>query len=131
MILRYRDVRKRNSNFVYNLLTSTSVETVNQILKEDPELLTFEITINGQKVPLQVLEDMYNDMERIIDVKSKYRSLKILEQLKEEIAEKVEDAIDIISSNMNEAIVNYIDEIQMVGVADAVARRTEQNKKGN
>jgi len=124
MILRYRDIKARNSNFVYDLLTTTKLETVKEIIGNDPNLLHFKLTINDVEVPIVALERMYKYLDNAVELRAKHKALKMLENLKYDLADKLREEIEKIPDQLDMEIYNYIDELQIIGQENAIERRT-------
>lgn len=127
MILRYRDIKKRNSNFVYDLLTSTTIEKVKEILQSDPDLLHFNLTINDVEVPITTLERMYKQMDDVVEIRAKHKALKMLEKLKYTLADTFREEIEQVTDKLDDNIINYVDELQIVGQENAVEEGTRED----
>lgn len=127
MILRYRDIKKRNSNFVYDLLTSTKIEKVKEIIGKDPDLLHFNLTINDVEVPITTLERMYKQLDDVVEIRAKHKALKMLEKLKYTLADTFREEIEQVTDKLDDNIINYVDELQIVGQENAVEEGTRED----
>lgn len=131
MILRYRDVKKRNSNFVYDLLTTTTLNRVKEIISNDEELLHFELKINGVEVPIVALERMYKEIDDVVELRAKHKAIKLLSNLKYDIGERIGSVLENLSEEINDEVINYVDELQFIGQENAFERRIREDEKGD
>jgi hypothetical protein len=110
MILKYADIKKRLSSFIYDLLTYLPNEVTQEVLNKNEQILTFDLTINGIRVDLELLELMYKKTNEMIDVRAKYKAIKMLSDLKIEISEIVCKNLLDSRKEVDKLIIKYIDD---------------------
>lgn len=122
MILKYQDIKKRRSRFVFDILKDANRETLNEILQNDPDIVNIEVKINGVVVPLTILEKMYKDFDGIIDYRAKHKALKIIEQLTPTFQDLVDNSVRTLDREIKTEIVNFSEDIQFAGKVDDIGK---------
>lgn len=112
MILLAKDILKRRSNFLLDLFNSLPVEKIQEILGKEDKAIIFELRINGNIVPLTILEKMYSEVDIMVDIRAKYKAMKMIENLKYDLSEMASDSYKKLANEMDKKIMNYTNKIK-------------------